>query len=311
MHDQLLEPVVAVDHAAIEIVQVRRRKPATVERDERTEIRRDDRDDIQDHPLRPIAGIARLARIPECIDDLEPLEQHLLPMLRRLVRHFGAERVREGIDVEAAEELTNRRRANIGDETGVVLLLRLGPKSEILLLVQELIGRDVLLARLDDDVVRVVDDLLEITESDVEKVAHRTRQRLEEPDVRNGYGELDVTHALAAHLRQRHLDAAAIADHSAIADALVLAAVTLPILHRSEDALAEQPVLLGLERAVVDGLGFSNFSPRPPVAHARHLEALALLRVFGPSDLFWRSDPDLDVIERRRTSIAYAAEINH
>src|SRR5690242_17997219 len=40
MHDQLLEPVVAVDDAAVQVVQVRRREAAAVERHERTEIRR-------------------------------------------------------------------------------------------------------------------------------------------------------------------------------------------------------------------------------------------------------------------------------
>ena len=149
---------------------------------------------------------------------------------------------------------------------------------EILVFVEQLVDLDFLLARLDDDVVRVVDDLLEITQRDVEQVAHRARQRLEEPDVRDGHGELDVTHALAPHLAQGHFDAAAIADHAAIADALVLAAMTFPVLDRTENALAEQAVLFRLERAVVDGLGLGDFAPRPPVAEALQLEALALLR---------------------------------
>ena len=71
---------------------------------------------------------------------------------------------------------------------------------EVLVLVEQLVVLDFLLARLDDDVVRVVDDLLEITQRDVEQVAHRAGQGLEEPDVRDGNGELDVPHALAAHL---------------------------------------------------------------------------------------------------------------
>ena len=74
---------------------------------------------------------------------------------------------------------------------------------EVLVLVEQLVRRDFLLARLDDDVVRVVDDLLEITQREVDEVAHRARQRLEEPDVRDGYGELDVAHALATHAWHR------------------------------------------------------------------------------------------------------------
>ena len=163
---------------------------------------------------------------------------------------------------------------------------------------------DVLLARLDDDVVRVVDHLLEIAERDVEQVAHRARQRLEEPDVRDRHRELDVAHALAPHLGQRHLDAAAVADHAAVADALVLPAVALPVLHRTEDALAEEAILLRLERAVVDGLGLGDLAPRPPGAQPLHLQALALLGILGAADLLGRGDADLDEVERRRAGLA-------
>src|SRR2546430_12103145 len=76
-----------------------------------------------------------------------------------------------------------------------------------------------------------------------------------------------------------------IADHAAVADALVLAAMALPVLHRTEDALAEQPVPLRLERAVVDGLGLRRLAPRPPGPLALQLEALALLRVARTPDL--------------------------
>ena len=63
-----------------------------------------------------------------------------------------------------------------------------------------------------------------------------------------------MAHALTAHLGPRDLDAAALADDALVADALVLAAVALPVLGRTEDALAEEAVLLGLQRAVVDRL---------------------------------------------------------
>ena len=50
---------------------------------------------------------------------------------------------------------------------------------------------------------------------------------------------------------------------AAVADALVLAAVALPVLDRAEDPLAEQAVLLRLERAVVDGLRLGHLAVRP------------------------------------------------
>ena len=45
--------------------------------------------------------------------------------------------------------------------------------------------------------------------------------------------------------------------------ALVLAAEAFPIGYWAEDAGAEQSVALGLEGAVVDGLGFGDFAVRP------------------------------------------------
>ena len=114
-----------------------------------------------------------------------------------------------------------------------------------------------------DDVRGEVDDLLEALRRDVEQVAETARDTLEVPDVRDRRGQLDVAHALAAHLRARDLDATALADDALEADALVLAAVALPVLGRTEDLLAEQAVLLRLERAVVDRLGLLDLAVRP------------------------------------------------
>ena len=62
----------------------------------------------------------------------------------------------------------------------------------------------------------------------------------------DGGGQLDVAHALAAHLGARHFDAALVADDALVADALVLTAVALEVLGGPEDLLAEEPVLLRL-----------------------------------------------------------------
>src|SRR5713226_6163688 len=88
-----------------------------------------------------------------------------------------------------------------------------------------------------------------------------------------------MTHPLAAHLLAGHLDAAALADDALVADALVLAAVALPVLRRTEDALAEKTVALWLERAVVDRLGLRHLA-RGPVA-----------------DLLARGKPDANGVE--------------
>ena len=58
--EQVLQPVVAVDDAAIEIVQVGRGKTSAFERNERTQIRRNHRQHREDHPFRP--ALARPAK---------------------------------------------------------------------------------------------------------------------------------------------------------------------------------------------------------------------------------------------------------
>ena len=65
--EQALQAVVAVDDAAVEIVEIARREAAAVERDERAEIRREHRDHREHHPLGAVAALA------ERLDDLEAL----------------------------------------------------------------------------------------------------------------------------------------------------------------------------------------------------------------------------------------------
>ena len=138
-------------------------------------------------------------------------------------------------------------------EVGVQLLLEVGG-----------VGVTGLGVNLGDDVAGEVQDLLEVLALDVEQAGEReARRALEVPDVAHGRSELDVAHALAAHLGGGHLDAAALADDATEADALVLAAGALPVLGRSEDLLAEQTVLLTVERCVVDGLGLLDLAVRP------------------------------------------------
>src|SRR5205807_5922157 len=72
-----------------------------------------------------------------------------------------------------------------------------------------------------------VQDLLELLGSHVEQVADAAGNALEEPDVRDGRGQVDVAHPLTADLRARDLDATTLAHDSLVTDALVLTAVAL------------------------------------------------------------------------------------
>ncbi len=68
--EQVLQPVVPVDDAAIEIVEIGRREAAAFERDERAQIRRDDRQHVEDHPFRAgLGGCEALAEL-DALGDL-------------------------------------------------------------------------------------------------------------------------------------------------------------------------------------------------------------------------------------------------
>ena len=62
--DQLLEPVVAVDDPAVEVVEVAGGEITAIEEHERPEIGRDDRIALEDHPLGPVVGVTERSRRP-------------------------------------------------------------------------------------------------------------------------------------------------------------------------------------------------------------------------------------------------------
>ena len=97
--DQALQAVVAVDDAAIEIVQVRRRETAAVQRNERTQLRRDHRNDGQDHPFRTIAGI------DERFDDLQALDELLLLLAAVAAGNADAQLVAQLLEVDRLSSL--------------------------------------------------------------------------------------------------------------------------------------------------------------------------------------------------------------
>src|SRR5205807_4600596 len=161
----------------------------------------------------------------------------------------------------------------------VTVLLDLG---EVVFLGEELGPLDLVVvdhARVGDDVGFEVEHALDVPERHIEHETEARGQALQEPDMRDGTGELDVPHALATDLGERYLDAALLADHPAVLQALVLSAKALVVLDRPEDLGAEQAVPFRLEGAVVDRLGFLHFAVGPR------------------ADLFRRRDPDLDRVE--------------
>jgi hypothetical protein len=146
---------------------------------------------------------------------------------------------------------------------------RTPPAPPVLLVGEQLAALEVGHAGVDDDEGLEVEHALDVAQGHVQQQADARRQRLQEPDVRHGAGQVDMAHALTAHLGQRDLDAALLADHAAVLEALVLAAQALVVADRAEDLGAEQAVALRLEGAVVDGLGLLDLAVGPGADHVR------------------------------------------
>ncbi len=105
--------------------------------------------------------------------------------------------------------------------------------------------------------------------------------------MRDGARQLDMAHALAAHFRLGHLDAAFLADDAAMLEPLVLAAQALVVLDGTENLRAEQAVPLGLERPVVDRLRLLDLAVRPRPNHLGRGQAdLDRLEIFDRCLLF-------------------------
>src|SRR5690606_24217672 len=252
--DEALQTVVTVDHTAIEIVQIRGRETAAIERDQRAQVRRNDRNDLEDHPFRLVAGIE------EVLDHLEALQKLLLLQLRRGGGEFRTQIAGDLLQFHRRQQMVNRFRADHGGEGILAILVN---RQHVLLFGEKLVRLQSGQTRLGNDVVLEVEHALNILERHVKQRADAARQRLQEPDVGDGCCELDMAHALTAHTRQRHFHAALLADDALVLHALVLAAQALIILDRTKDAGAEKTVTFGLERTVVNRLRLFDLAVGP------------------------------------------------
>ena len=162
--------------------------------------------------------------------------------------------------VEAHQHMLDGFRADAGRE-GVLAIFVL--EGQQLVFGQQLILLQRGQARLQNHIAFEIEDALQLLQLNVEQQADAAGQRLQEPDVGDGRGQFDMAHPLAPHLGDGDFNAAFFADDALVLHPLVLAAEALVILHGAEDAGAEQPVALGLEGAVVDGLGLFDLAEGP------------------------------------------------
>ena len=160
------------------------------------------------------------------------------------------------VDIDAAQQLANRFGTHQCTEVVAVFL---GLRDEVVL-GHQLPFLQRCEAGIDHAERLEIQHALDIAQRHVEHHPHAGRQALQEPDMRGRAGELDVAHALTAHLGQRDFNAAFFADHATVLQPLVLAAQALVVLDRAENLGAKKAVALGLERAVVDGFRFFDFA---------------------------------------------------
>jgi hypothetical protein len=272
---QLLQAVVAVDDAAVEVVQVGGGEPAAVQGHQGPQFGGQHRDHVEDHPLGLVAAAL------EGFGDLEPLGD-LHPLLGGgLGLHEVTQLDGQRLHVHVLEQFLDGLGAHLGPEALAVL----GLVFAELILGQDLPGLQLGVAGIGDSVGLEVEHPLQILERDVQQVADAAGHALEEPDVAHRGGQGDVTHALAAHGLAGDFDPALVADDTFELLPLVFAAEAFPVVHGSEDPGAEQAVPFGLQAAVVDGFRFGDLAAGPGTDHIRRRQ--------GDPDAFIRIDVGL------------------
>ena len=195
----------------------------------------------------------------EGLRHLEALGDLAALLAGGLLLHHVAKLDGEGLDVHLLEQLLD----GLGAHLGLEAFTELRAVLAVLVLVEDLAFLQGGAAALGDRVGLEVEHALQILQGDVQQVADAAGDALEEPHVADRGGQLDVAHALAAHGLLGDLDAALVAGDAFELLALVLATQAFPVVHGSEDAGAEEAVALGLQAAVVDGLGLGDFALGP------------------------------------------------
>ena len=257
--EQALQTVVTVDYPTIQIVQVGSREATTIQRNQWTQIWRQNRQNRQNHPLRQVA------RALEGFHQLQTLGQLLDLGFRVGLRNFFTQATDLVLQVDSVQQLTD----SLGTHTGIKVITELFQRFEVLFVVEQLAFFQSGHARIDNDIALEIENTFDITQGHVHQQADTGRQRFQEPDVGNRRGQFNVRHALTTNLGQGDFNATLLADDTTVLQALVLTAQALVILDWAKDFGAEQAVTLRLERTVVDGFRLFYFTERPRTDHLR------------------------------------------
>ena len=250
---QTFQTVVTVDHATIQIVEVRRRETTTVQRNQRTQIWRQYRQNGQDHPLRLVA------RLNESFQQLNALGQLFtlgfgVGFVQLFTQLFALL-----LQIHALQQSLDCFRTHLRVEFVTELFQRV----QILLFSQDLLTFQVGHTAFDNHIGFKVQYAFDIAQRHIEQQTDTGRQRFQEPDVRSRGSQFDVAHTLTAYFSLGHFNAALLTDDATVFQALVLTAQALVIFYRPKDTGAEKAVTFWFERTVVDGFRLFNFTERP------------------------------------------------
>ena len=118
-------------------------------------------------------------------------------------------------------------------------------------------------AGVSDDIGFEIQHPLDVAQCHVKHQAKPTWQRLQEPDVRAGGGQVDVSHAFASHFGLGHFNTTFLANHAAMLEAFVFATQALIVFDGAKNLGTKKTIAFWLEGAVVDGLWLFDFAERP------------------------------------------------
>jgi len=247
---QALETVVAVDHPAVQIVQIRGGKTTTVEGHQRAQVRRQHRQGFKNHPL----GL--VTRQVECFQQLEALGKLLALGLGVGIGQFFADIG----DFALKVDIPQQRLDGFGAHAGAEFIAIFFHSLEVLLIIEQLTALEGGHTGIGNHKGFEIQNPLDFAQGHVQQQPDTGRQGFQEPDVRHRAGQFNVAHALAPHLGECHFHATFLADNAAMLHALVLAAQALVVAHRAKNLGTEQAFALWLEGTVIDGFRFFDFA---------------------------------------------------
>src|ERR1700691_1875780 len=160
--DEPLQPVVAIDDAAVKVVQIGGRETAAIQGHQRAQLGWDHGHDLENHPFRPAV------RLDESLDDLEALHQLLAFGLGSGVAQLLTELGLLLFEIDGGEHLLQRLGADRRLEGFVAMLLLC---LHEILFVEDLVKLQGRQTRLGDDIALEIKHLFEILERHVDQQA--------------------------------------------------------------------------------------------------------------------------------------------